>query len=120
MLERKSKLTASTQVYQPCQARFYSIILGSGTSLSKLDFINANKLNSTVSLEDSKTLMQQTLQRRGELSAETSRPAKDRSVQQEAKFRWPNGEVPYLVENVFTISEKALIASVSNRLFCTV
>ena len=120
MLERKSKLTASTQVYQPCQARFYSIILGSGTSLSKLDFINANKLNSTVSLEDSKTLMQQTLQRRGELSAETSRPAKDRSVQQEAKFRWPNGEVPYFVENVFTISEKALIASVSNRLFCTV
>ena len=39
-------------------------------------------------------------------------PIKDRSVQKEVRYRWPNEEVPYTIESVFSTEERAIIASV--------
>ena len=78
------------------------------------DFINGQNLNDSTSLEEAKKIMQLALKNKSVFEGDKTNFGKDRSVQEEVKYRWPNGEVPYIVENVFDTDEKAVIASVGN------
>ena len=68
----------------------------------------------STTLEEAKKTMHLTLKNKNQFVEDPSKPGKDRSIQREVKYRWPNNEVPYKIETVFTEDEKAKIASVSN------